>query len=425
MNNLLPSSFQLNPLKGIAKSKLIIIILLSIICGVQILTGCTATTPKNNSNQTVGNSGFAIQFDNNIRATPRYTYYALMENAGDSQWRIVEIDNKPLKRRGFNSELIAIDLEEMRIWPDYTSNNVSRDGTAFFCMKGGHMSDKHKVGSYNGCNSNLIKARWTLERAWGEKVVVKPDEAKIASLLDATNLIREVQNCDLLRNDDENILSMIRIVPKVTDESGLYAGEELIKVKRYILGDRIDCPVKDSTHYTVSIREKPKIPYEISIVPRKYSNLRFESESLELHPQITIHRKTFNTLDISESLQGNELVVYIHRLSTSSGRPYVSFDIANKTNRYLAIRSLSIHLNNEVFTQSYDGSQMMIPPVSKATKTLRLPDKAANDIRVKLSRTEAERNTLFIGLSALYDDEGEKKTFYGKKEVKYSKVLNL
>jgi hypothetical protein len=218
---------------------------------------------------------------------------------------------------------------------------------------------------------------------------------------------------------------MIQVIPKVIDESGLYSGEELINVARYIPGKKSDCPVKDAVHYTVSISEKPKIPYEISIVPRKYSNLSLDAQSMELHPEITIHRKTFKTLDISESLEGNELAVYVHTLSTASGKPYVSFDIANKTNRYLTIRSLSIHLNNEVYSQSFNGSQMVIPPESKATKTLRLPYKAENDIQVQLSLAEAKRNALSIGISALYDDKGNQKTFYRQKKVRYSKALNL
>jgi hypothetical protein len=156
------------------------------------------------------------------------------------------------------------------------------------------MSEKHKAESYNGCNSNLIKAHWTLERAWGEKVIVEPDAEKIASILDVSNLIREVQNCDLTRNHDDNFLDMIRVEPKVMDDSGLYAGEELINIKHYISSNRIDCPIKDKIRYTVIIREKPHIPYEISIEPRKYSNLSIAAESLKLKPQVTIHRKTFN-----------------------------------------------------------------------------------------------------------------------------------
>ncbi|MET0064835.1 MAG: hypothetical protein ABW076_00670 [Candidatus Thiodiazotropha sp.] len=425
MNMRCSSPFLARPMKGIdpstsSRSKVLIAI-----CCASMLAGCATTRPEKSSGVTDGYHGYAIQYDDNKRATPRDTYYALIEGAGDAQWKIVTIDDKPITRRGLNSEIIAIDLNAKRIWPAYTSNHVSRAGTTFVCMKGGHMSDKHKVESYNGCNSNLISAGWTLERAWGEKVVVEPDAEKIAGILDATHLIREVQNCDLSRNDDEKILSMIQVIPKVIDESGLYSGEDLIDVKRYIPGKGIDCPVKDATNFVVSISEKPKIPYEISIVPKKYSNLSFDAQSMELHPEITIHRKTFKTLYISESLEGNELAVYVHTLSTASGKPYVSFDIANKTNRYLTIRSLSIYLNNEVYSQSYDGSQMVIPPESKATKTLLLPYKAENDIQVQLSLAEAKRNALSIGISALYDDKGNKKTFYRQKEVRYSKALNL
>ncbi|MEW8508863.1 MAG: hypothetical protein AB2598_19410 [Candidatus Thiodiazotropha sp.] len=390
-----------------------------------IVSGCTATTPEKKNNQVSEYKGFSLHYDSNIRATPRDTYYALVESTGESQWRIVKIDKKPLSRRGFNSEIIAIDLEEMRIWPAYSSKHISRAGTTFVCMKGGHMSDAHKAGSYNGCNSNLISAGWTLERVWGEKVVVEPDPEKIASVLDVTGLLREVQNCDMSRNDDDKFLSMIQVVPKVTDESGLYAGEDLINVKRYIKGKKAGCPVKESVKYAVSISEKPGIPYEISIVPRKYTKLDFDSKGLELSPQVTIHRKLFKIFDISESLDGDELAIFVHRLNAAGGRPYVSFDIENKTDRYLTIRSISVHLKNEVYTQGFGGNQMVIPPLSKATKTLRLPYKAERDIQVRLSRSEAKRNDLSIGFSALYDDVGGQKTFFRQKKVKYAKILNL
>jgi hypothetical protein len=130
-------------------------------------------------------------------------------------------------------------------------------------------------------------------------------------------------------------------------------------------------------------------------------------------------------LDISEQLEGKELLVYFHKLSAFNNRPYVSFDIENKTNRYLSIRSLSIHINSEVFVHNYEGNEMMLPPQTRSKKTLSLPDGAVNEIEVNLSRDEAERSTLTVGLSALFDDEGSKKTFYQQKNVKYSKALNL
>lgn len=425
MNAIQFSPFQIFSLKGVTKAGQILKGCLFAVYCAFVVSGCTATTPGKKSNQVSEYNGFSLQYDSNKRATPRDTYYALVESTGESQWRIVKIDNRPLSRRGFNSEIIAIDLEEMRIWPAYTSKHISRSGTTFVCTKGGHMSDAHKAGSYNGCNSNLISARWTLERAWGEKVVVEPDPEKIASLLDSTGLLREVQNCDLSRNDDDKFLDMIKVVPEVIDKSGLYSGEDLIDVKRYIKGKKVGCPVKGSVNYAVSISEKSGIPYEISIVPRKYSKLGFDAKSLELAPKVTILRKRFNNFDISELLGGNELAFYIHRLSAVGGRPYVSFDIENKTDRYLTVRSISVHLKSEIYTKDYSGTQMVIPPFSKATKTLRLPYKAEKDIQVSLSRSEAKRHDLSIGFSALFNDEGKQKTFFRQKKVKYAKMLNL
>lgn len=425
MKNLLFSAFEQNLLKRFEKIDRALTIMILGVCCASLVSGCVATTPEKKSTQTARYGEFAIDFHDEKKATPRYTYYALVESDGESQWRVVEIDNEPLKRRGLTTELIALDLKQKRIWPAYTSSHVSVGGSTFVCMKGGHMSDEHKLGSYNGCNSNLIKARWTLERTWGEKVVVEPDEEKIASLLETTNLVREVQDCDLTRKDDKKYLGMIRIVPQVIDKSGFYRGEELINVERYIPGNRIDCPVKGKTHFTVNIRRKPKIPYEISIVPRKYSELSFEADNLELRPKITVRRKKFYSLNISELLDSSELGFIINTLGYTKDTPYVSFDILNKTNSYMSIRSLSIHIGEDVFTQSFKGREVVVPPESRSSRSLRLPIEAFDYVPVKLSRDEAERRILSIGVSALYDTGSGQKTFFRKDELRYSQVLNL
>ncbi|MEW7996250.1 MAG: hypothetical protein G8D81_19800 [gamma proteobacterium symbiont of Clathrolucina costata] len=425
MKKLLLSALELNCLKRFVKSDRAVIIMILGVCCTSLVTGCVATTPEKKSTQTARYGEFAINFHDEKKATPRYTYYALLERDGESQWRVVEIDNKPLKRRGLTTEIIAVDLKERRVWPAYTSSHVSVGGMTFVCMKGGHMSDEHKLGSYNGCNSNLIKARWTLERTWGEKVVVEPDEEKIASLLEATNLIREVQDCELTRNHDKKYLGMIQVVPQVIDKSGFYGGEELINVERYISGKKIDCPVKGKTHFTVNIRRKPKIPYEISIVPRKYPELSFEAERLELRPKITVRRKKFNSLNISELLDSSELGFFINTLGYTKDTPYVSFDILNKTNSYMSIRSLSIHIGKDVFTQSFQGREIVVPPGSRSSRSLRLPIEAFNYVPVKLSRDEAERRILSIGISALYDTGSGQKTFFRIDELRYSQALNL
>ncbi|MES9990235.1 MAG: hypothetical protein ABW077_20240 [Candidatus Thiodiazotropha endolucinida] len=425
MKQLLLSVLELNLLKRFVKVDRAAIIMILGVCCASLVSGCVATAPEKKTTQAARYGEFAIDFHDEKQSTPRYTYYALVERDGESQWRVVEIDNKPLKRRGLTTELIAIDLKEKRIWPAYTSSHVSVAGVTFVCMKGGHMSDEHKLGSYNGCNSNLIKARWTLERTWGEKVVVELDEKKIASLLETTNLIREVQDCELTRSDDKKYLGKIQVVPQVIDKSGFYGGEELINVERHISGKRIDCPIKGNTHYTVNITRKPKIPYEISILPRKYSELTFEAENLELRPKITVRRKKFSSLNISELLDSSELSFFINTLGYTKDTPYVSFDILNKTNSYMSIRSLSIHIGEDVFTKSFQGREVVVPPRSRSSRSLRLPIEAFDYVPVKLSRDEAERRILSIGVSAFYDVGGVQKTFFQKDEIKYLQALNL
>jgi len=254
-----------------------------------------------------------------------------------------------------------------------------------------------------------------------------------------------------IKEDSDKFINKAKIQPRVIDESEYYENETLVE-SRLVLNKPLLCSTKrDYLEYSVDISKKEdfRSKYVISWDPLP-TDIKFSKNIFHSEPKIVVKKRIFNRLYPGAKIF-NDSSLEFKVLALSLKYPWAGvalqadFEIKNKTNTYIDLKALSLHLCNRIFNSSnlleYQNKgrrgndltkEATLPPNSKTKLRLDFISESQGEPngnifddqnRIVIDKKTAKNISLQLSVSAKLAVGGSQSTFFKTNRYTLADIL--